>query len=434
MMDGRAACPSCGNAARKPIPCVACTRMTKRPKRSAEAGGLICERCSTRHTHATCRTCRRHRRVARRDEDGRPLCKACGADAPVTHACPDCGLQAPGSGAAACRRCSLARRVARTVALEAALLKQAWTRDLFAEFCKSDRLRRERGDMTRHIAAYARFFAVLDESCEDVGEVTQARLVDLYGAEGLRRGFQAVAFLAGRLKLAWDADVIVAVTERRRVEATIAAAVKEPWIRDLESYRRHLTIGRKLALNTKRMYVVAAAALLAASGVRQVSELTQRHLARHLRRSRGRRNNLVSFLSWVTSISGQRFDPGRSRRTPPRKREKATLRKAAILLDRLAAAEIAREHRALLAAATSVLQGLPLSEVLAFRKGDPLGDGRTILVARSGPVETSGLLAAGFRKLMAGPGALAFPGRNGLQPISYAAVRHHLRLVPACVP
>lgn len=331
-------------------------------------------------------------------------------------------------------RCSLARRVASTVAAEAALLGQAWTRDLFTAFCGWDGLRRERGDMPRHVRRYAAFFAVIDRNCASAADVTQARLVDLHGAEGLRRGFQAVAFLAGHLSLDWCPEAVVATTERLRVEATITAAKKEPWARDLEAYRGHLAAGRKLAPGTTRMYVAAAAALLGASGVRQASELTQRHLAKHIRRSRGRRNNLLSFLSWTAATSGQRFNPGKMRRTSPKKREKATLKKAATLLNRLAAAGCRRERQALLAAATSVLHGMPLSEVLALRRGDVTGGGRMIVVGRGGSVELARPLAEEFRRTSAVSGAFAFPGRNGLQPLSPTAVRHHLRTVLGDAP
>ena len=325
-------------------------------------------------------------------------------------------------------RCSLARRVASTVAAEAALLGQAWTRDLFTAFCGWDGLRRERGDMPRHVRQYAAFFAVIDRSCASAAEVTQTRLVELHGAEGLRRGFQAVAFLAGHLSLEWHTATVVTVTERLRFEATVAAATKESWVRDLEAYRRHLVTRNRLAPQTTRMYVAAAAALLRASGVKQASELTQRHLAKHLRPFRGRRNNLLSFLSWTAAVSGHGFDPGRARRTAPKKRERAILKKAGVLLQKLGTAVGPREHRALLAAATGVLHGLPLSEVLALPGNDaPAGDQATA-IGRTWPIDLVGAIAEAFGQSMIAPGAFAFPGRSGLQPLTVSAVRHHVRV------
>ena len=83
---------------------------------------------------------------------------------------PGCELQAAGSGGRPCMRCALARRVTRAVAAQAALLGQAWTRELFTAFCG---LRRERGDMPRHVRRYAAFFAVIDKNCASAADVTQ---------------------------------------------------------------------------------------------------------------------------------------------------------------------------------------------------------------------------------------------------------------------
>lgn len=421
------ACPSCANALREPVACTACGRMTKRPGRSPDHAGLVCQSCRKAGTHATCAACRRHRLVVRRDDAGRPLCPACGADVPVTHDCPDCRRATPGGGVARCAPCALAHRVARRVAAEAAGLRRDWVRDLFTAFCGWDGLRRERGDMPRHIGAYAAFFAVIEGGCAGIGGVTQARLLELHGAEGLRRGHQIVRFLAGRLALAWLPDAVGAAAERKRVGSIIEAARGQPWAPDIEAYRAHLAAGREIAPSTTRMYVAAAAGLLRASGVRRAAELTQRHLARHLRRSLGRGTNLLRFLSWVADGSAQGFDPGRLRRTPPRKREKATLAKAAGLLDRLARAREPRERRALLAAAIGVVHGMPLREVLALGRGRRAGDGKSTVSDPGGAeVELAGRLAEAFDGIAPGTGTLAFPGRNGVQPLSTAAVRHHV--------
>ena len=343
------------------------------------------------------------------------------------HRCPDCGRDVPGGGSARCGSCALADRVARRVAAESARFRQDWVRDLFTAFCGWDRLRRERGDMPRHIGSYASFFAVIDRGCGGIGEVTQAKLVKLHGAEGLRRGYQVVRFLADRLALSWDVNAVEATTEQGRVDAKIAAARSEHWAGDLDTYRMHLAAGRKLAPNTTRMYVAAAADLLHASGVQRASELTQRHVARYLRRSPGRRTNLLRFLSWTTQVSGQGFEPGRQRRTPPRKREKATLRRAAGLLAQLGMAQGWREHRACLAAAIGVVHGMALSEVLALRRNVKGSGGSFPAIGPDGaPVELAEVLTAAFNSLAIKKGVLAFPGRNGLQPLSPSAVRHHV--------
>ena len=406
--------------------CSACGRGTKRPVRTP-GGGLICEPCAQKDTHATCHTCRRHRPVERRDGEGRALCRSCAANVPVTHACPGCARQTPGAGAARCPACELAGRVAKAVEVEAAVLRQDWVRDLFVAFCGWDGLRRKRGDMPKHIGAYARFFAVIDRECRETAEVTQARLVNLYGAEGLRRGFQVVSFLADRLALAWDPDAVAAANERRRVADVMATARGQSWAGDLAAYRDHLAAGSDIAPATARMYISAAAALLRSSGVCAAANLTQRHLSRHLRRLPGRRTNLLRFLSWLSSKSAQGFDAGTARRTPRRKFERSVIRKAETLLARLSAANGSRERRALVAAVIASVHGMPLKEVLALRRISRTM-GSPIAVTRCGMgVELAEPLATAFRGIDACARGFAFQGRNGIQSLTASAVRHHIR-------
>ena len=224
-----------------------------------------------------------------------------------------------------------------------------------------------------------------------------------------------------------DPDGVAAANESRRVADVVAAAHGSAWAADLEAYREYLAAGRAIAPATARMYVSAAAALLRSSGVSAAAELTQRHLARHLRHSPGRRTNLLRFLSWVAARSGQGFEPGPDRRTPPRKRERATMRKARILLDRLAAARSERERGALVAATIAVVQGLSLKEVLVLRRSSGTG-GEAVAVTGSGMVvELAEPLAGAFGRINARARGTTFGGRNGVQPLTASAVRHHVR-------
>ena len=81
----------------------------------------------------------------------------------------------------------------------------------------------------------------------------------------------------------------------------------------------------------------------------------------------------------------------------------------------------------MLAAAIGVVQGMALSEVLSLRRNVRGGGGSSPLLGPGGaPVELAGPLAAAFDGLAVEEGALAFPGRNGLQPLSTSTVRHHV--------
>ncbi len=280
--------------------------------------------------------------------------------------------------------------------------------------------------MARRIPGHAAFFAKLEGECNGIQEITQQRLLDLFGAEGLRRADLPVRFIVERLALAWDAEGGAVNSDRRRIAVTVAAARAQPWSGDLEAYRKHLATGREIKSATARMYVAAASALLRMARIRAAAELTQADVGRYLHRYRGRRTNIMRFLSWVSGQAGTSFDVGKGRRTPPRKLEKATLRKANYLLDRIATTSDAREGRAVLAAAIAVLHHLPFTRVLALRRSDAAADGAGVTLWRdSANVELVSPLAAGFARF-ALPGHLAFPGRNGLQPLTSSAGRHHV--------
>ena len=336
----------------------------------------------------------------------------------------------PGAGAACCHDCALAGRVARRVEAEAEGIAPEWARSLFVAFCTSDDLRKARGDMDRHIGAYAAFFRALGTQFSDVAAVTQARLLGLHGAEGLRRQFQAVRFLVRRLSLPWDALVAEEITEGARIKAALAAAEGKPWAEDLAAYRLNLSLGRWVTARTERLYVAAAADLLAGSGVEQAVELTQEHLSRHLRRKPGQAANLARFLAWVTETAGQRFARRPKRPTRVRARERAIVGRSAALLACLDAATDPREGRALLAAAISVVHGVPLLHVLALRALDAT-ERKDSLGLRTGKAEVAltGSLADAYRRFAARQGPYAFAGRTTVQPLSAPAVDHHLRAI-----
>jgi len=210
MVDGKLICPTCGNRLRPKVACAGCGRPTARPRRGTPDGGLICEGCLNRDTHATCKVCRRHRPVAVRGDDGAPTCAGCAAAEPAVRACPDCGAAVPGRGAAPCHACSLKRLIARRLIAQADTVRPAWARSMYDAFRDWDGLPQDQYGVIRQAAAYAQFFAVVGAGCAGPGEVTQERLLELFGNDGLRRAMTVVRFLVAHLSLSWRRS------ERRR--------------------------------------------------------------------------------------------------------------------------------------------------------------------------------------------------------------------------
>jgi len=327
VVDGRPVCPACGNRLRPKVACGACGRPTARPRREAGTGALICEGCLHRGTHATCRRCRRHRRVAARNADGGPSCAGCAADAPATHVCPGCSKALPGRGAAPCDACGLERLIARRLAAQADVVRPAWARAMYEAFQNWDGLPRNQYGVVRQAAAYVRVFAAIGAGCAGPGEVTQERLLELLGNEGLRRAMTVVRFLVAHLSLSWSATAAVDAAEGRRIGAVMAAHAGRPWEPDLQAYRRHLAQGaRTLTLRTVRMYVTAAAGLMASAKVERATELTGRHARGYLLRKGGHRANLARFAAWLPTIGGQALQVHRKREPNLRRLERTTLR------------------------------------------------------------------------------------------------------------
>lgn len=434
VVDGRPVCPACGNRLRPKVACGACGRPTARPRREAGTDALICEGCLHRDTHATCRRCRRHRRVAARNPDGSPLCAGCAADAPATHACPGCSKAVPGRGAAPCDICSLERLIARRLAAQADVVQPAWARTMYEAFQNWDGLPQDHHGVVRQAPAYARAFAAIGAGCAGPGEVTQGRLLELLGNEGLRRAMTVVRFLVAHLSLSWSAAAAEDAAEGRRIGAVMAAHAGRPWAADLQAYRQYLAEGdRTLTPKTVRMYINAAAGLMTSAKVERATDLADRHARGYLLRKGGHRASLARFAAWLPTIGGQALQVHRRRAPNLRRLERIALTDARRLLEALEAAADVRQGRALLAATISRIHLVPLRRVLALMRDEVASageDGVTLWPATLA-LALPPAMAAGFRQFAATEGSLVFPGRNGAQPLSVTAARYHAGTCPA---
>ena len=360
------------------------------------------------------------------------MCVSCVGETPPVHDCPGCGAATPGTGAAPCRACSLRSRVERRVGLCAEMMSQPWARALFQEFCGWDGLARTAGDMTRRVDAYAACFSTIDRHCASRDALGQDLLLRLFGAEGLRRHHVVVRFLVERLALAWDQGRTEAFTEAGRAEAVLAAADERPWGPALRAYHDHLARDPALRPETIRLYLNAADGLLRQAGHADLAFLKQADVERYLRRKPGQWASLTGFLPYAARVSGvQLTAPARKRRGRPKAREKALLRDVRGLLDRLDHAGSVGEGRAVLATAISKIYAVPLSAVLKLRAPDAAVDGAAVTLWPGGlAVGLSSAVADALLRWASWEGGYLFPGRNGAQPLSRDAVRHHVRARP----
>ena len=320
----------------------------------------------------------------------------------------------------------------RRVGLCTEMVSQPWAGALFREFCGWDGLARTAGDMTRRIDAYAAFFFTIDRHCASRDALGQGLLLRLFGAEGLRRHHVVVRFLVGHLALDWDPGRTEAFTEAGRAEAVLAAADEHPWGSALRAYHDNLTRGPALRPGTIRLYLNAADGLLRQAGHADLAFLKQADVERYLRRKPGQRASLTGFLAYAALALEVRLTaPARKRRIRPKTREKALLRDVRALLGQLDRAGNVGEGRAVLAAAISKIYTVPLSAVLKLRAPDAAVEAVAVTLWPGGmAVGLSSVLADALLRWASWEGDYLFPGRNGAQPLSRDAVRHHVRARP----
>lgn len=431
LIDGKPVCPTYGNATRPPMICVRCSRPTKRPVRSDEDSGLICEPCARRDTHATCRTCRRHRPIARRDDDGHPICRDCAVAVPITHDCPDCSVIVLGGGLGPCPPCGLRRRTMRAVHAAAEDLRHPWARELLVAFHTSLDYHGIRGDMVRHVPASVAFVASLDRALSRLEEINQAVLLDLHGAEGLRRQERLVAFLVRRLNLPWDHRAGIAHSAQRVVSKTIGNSNGKGSAQDLVAFHEVLTASVKpLSDRSMKSYISAAQGLIEAAGVDRSADLTQHHVNAWLRQRPGRTNDLGRFLFWLGETGGPALDVRPRAKTTARARERATLQTAKMLLGQLATCNSPATGRALLARAIAIVHGLPIESVLGVgASGVKQQNDRIEIRIDDVTIVLSGELSEAFVRFVNGPKDMPFTGRSGITPGSIDGTRYHLHTV-----
>lgn len=314
-------------------------------------------------------------------------------------------------------------RVRRRVRLNVELLEQPWVRSLFEGFCAWEGLPKMAGNMTRRIDQYSVFFAEIDRSCSAPQEVNQKRLFEIFGGEGLRRGFLPVSFLSQRLAFEWDASALADMIEMRRIHGQQQTWRDRPWGIGLQRYMDELwaCTSPPLKAKTVRMYQAAAASFVEAAGVETLSVITQAHLERYLKRHPGQAANLSAFVRHLRQSWEVNLELPKKAEVPLSKKDQALVRRVQSLTRSLESVSDGRTARALIAALLAALYQVPLKDVLALSAGDVTEeDGAFVLWPATRDVRIDGRLAELFRRWLPlpQPGGLLFVGRNGLQPLS----------------
>lgn len=376
---------------------------------------------------ATCAVCRRHRVIMANKQ----LCLACAVG--LTHRCPICQDVVPGSGHAPCYPCTQRRRAHRQIVAEVETIPHLWLAGLFSDFCVSGRIPLDTGiavDRIARAAAACRRIAITVTNPTDLSTDT---LHAALGAESLRRVAPLIAYWAEMGVIEWDRARLQTLIELDRVTAILTTHGKSPHAPLLHRYRDHLAIRDRKPI-TQRTALTAAVTLLAALGDAPISDLSQHHVTKMLRARPGHRASLQGFLSFIASEGGPKLTIAKPRQDPvaQERRLRADIRRCR---DRLKNPRTVVEARALIAILTARIYALPLNRVLSLKRPEVAVSTNAVTLWPEGEALTlDRSLAVAFQEWISlggiwrSPGyPWVFPGRDGHQPMSEAAVAYHLK-------
>jgi hypothetical protein len=317
------------------------------------------------------------------------------------------------------------------VLLNLELLEQPWVRDLFEVFCAWEQLKKTAGNMTSRIDRYAIFFSVIDQSFATPADINQHRLVEIFGADGLRKSYVVISFLVRRLTLPWSAETTIELVEKRRISELLDKWKSRTWSNYLSGYVEWLADCQSvpLSLKTIRTYTNAAGRMLDYASIESAGDISQEVLERFIRHHPGQRASLSSFVRFLHECCGAMCINPKKKAASSLAVERRKIAEVKSLVVRLDSCTKPEEMRALLARLIARLYAIPLARVLALTVDEVGNDGGVVVLW---PGSLSVRLESRIGDIFVrhvhfyGGSKYVFDGRNGIQPLTYDAVRHYL--------
>ena len=304
IVDDRPVCPSCVPYFKEAQQCARCDRVTSRLSTMPSAGVYerICGACRNQHTHATCSVCRKYRKVGGSRND-LPLCAGCLDGERASHLCPGCGSDVPGKGKSQCRACLNKAAVAKEVRLTRALFAREWVELLWTRFASWMYNRTpESPRVLSVLRKHQSFFERLDAAFASPLDVTGASLLQLFGTARLRSHELPVRFFAEQLDVRVSEEAKGESSEQERINETLIAARREPWVALLHSYNQEL-LESAVSTRSRRMYLSGAALFCRYAGLDNAA-WQPGTLERYLVEKPGARNNLSPFVTHCWKAKG----------------------------------------------------------------------------------------------------------------------------------
>ena len=384
ILSGKPVCAGCAGHFRAEQICEGCGKASRRVfrPRTSEASAeldddgpgvvsrllLLCQPCRTRLTHATCSVCARHRRVRSSGPLGKPLCEACSAPEPITHACPSCGLNIAGSGLGHCLPCNLRNAARRRTRVLIAGLEKPWCRAMWEGFANHV-LQTDvyLSKASRLLSSSIAYFQMVEAAFEAREMLTPVSLHEAIDSSMHRRHLLAYRFVLGLVGHEGAIEARDLASEARRLKTVLDRAAGRPYLPLLNGYIRSLQSAGK-ANRTVRLYAGVAQAFCERAAVTLKHAWAPGAVVEYLKHTPGSAASLSAFISfcreqqqWEVSMPSKA-----ARRTEQARADKSVDRLSRALakvrgrpVDALKLLEVSR----VISAAT----GLPLSKLTSVR-------------------------------------------------------------------
>jgi len=390
LVGSSAVCGACSPHFRERRPCTGCGRLSSRLSRPLFTGlqDELCDSCRRGLTDATCAVCRKHRRVAGRNEGGKPLCKDCLPGQEVSHDCPQCGTRVPGGGLARCRGCANRESVQRLALVVSASFEAQWVRELWKGFVALQLEEAASSPKLRQTLDRASsFFAALEKSFASAEEIDAQSLAERMDSRLLRKHLLASRFLVATLELNETEGNREIATERRRIAQIISRCGKAKYGEVLEHYVEWLRAAG-VADRTARLYLRAAESFCADAGVDASQAWREQDALRYLAKMPGHAASLSRFFRYCRECRG--WDvclPPRSLWVgTPAKRDADQIKRLRKALQRVGGMDTAILTTREVARLLSLAVGLPATQLLREREAGRVvlhGDGSVELAPQA---------------------------------------------------
>lgn len=288
--------------------------------------------------------------------------------------------------------------------------------------------------MPTRIDRYALFFTEIDRDCQTPQDVNQHSLFKIFGAEKLRRCYLAVSFLRERFALEWDMATLEDMIEMGRIDQLTQMWNERHWAKPLQCYVDRLKSRDSPSLKRKtiRVYLAAAGGLLETAGVETLGDITQEHFDRYLKQHHGQAASLSAFVLYLKENFSIDIRIAKKTEMSLQKKDKSLVQRVTSLAKRLDVETDPRRERALLATLLADIYNVPLKVVLALTAADVLDECNTLVLWPGKlDVRVRGKIVELLRRWLnvSYANGFVFVGRSGIQPLSYGAVRYHVRML-----